>query len=300
MARTKVFVSYSQKDTDWRERLAEHIAVLERQGLVELWSDAQIAAGADWEREIEKALSDAKVAVLLISPAFLKSNFIWSDEMPRIEVHAAQGMDVLPLIVRPCPWRLEQFLSRLQARPTGGRPLSEGGESQIDSDLSTFVYELAAKVGRSPAAAPSPQHSPRGGRSASPNKESTDLTGEWAGVYNRSVAMKLIVLDTEATAFRGRIEYPSDRTITAVHGTVHENWSNDDEIWAQISDGTSATHPLAVIFRETEYERRGSGAVSFDGEYRGLVSGNTMAGAWFSGKRLVGLFTFERSQEQRY
>ena len=132
------------------------------------------------------------------------------------------------------------------------------------------------------------------------NCNQKENAGEWAGVYNRSVAMKLIVLDTEATAFRGRIEYPSDRTITAVQGTVHENWSNDDEIWAQISDGTSATHPLAVIFRETEYERRGSGAVSFDSEYRGLVSGNTMAGAWFSGKRLVGLFTFERSQEQRY
>jgi hypothetical protein len=121
MARTKVFVSYSRKDTDWRERLAEHMAVLERQGLVELWSDAQIAAGADWEREIEKALSDAKVAVLLISPAFLKSGFIWSDEMPRIEAHAAQGMDVLPLIVRPCPWLSNFFLGCKRARRVDDR-----------------------------------------------------------------------------------------------------------------------------------------------------------------------------------
>ena len=157
------------------------------------------------------------------------------------------------------------------------------------------MYELASKVGRSPAVVPSPQHSPKRGHSASPNKESIDLTGEWAGVYNGSVAMKLIVLDTEATEFRGRIEYPSDQTITIVQGTVHENWSRGDEIWAQISDGTVATHPLAVIFRETEYECRGSGAVDFGGEYRGLVSGKAMAGAWFSGKRLVGVFTFERS-----
>jgi hypothetical protein len=34
-------------------------------------------------------------------------------------------------------------------RPTGGRPLSRGRESQVDSDLSAFAYELAAKVGTS-------------------------------------------------------------------------------------------------------------------------------------------------------
>src|SRR5215813_2537953 len=291
MARTKVFVSYSHKDAEWRSRLEEHIAVLERRGLVELWSDDRIGVGAEWKREIDKALSDAKVAVLLVSSAFLKSDFIWSEEMPRIEAHAAQGMDVLPLIVRPCPWRLEEFLARLQARPTGGRPLSEGSASQIDADLSAFAYELAAKVGRSPAVAPPPEPPPKKGT----NKKGTDLIGTWTGVYNPTVAMKLIILEMEANAFRGSMEYPGDRTITRVEGTIHEHWSRDDEIWAQISDATSAPHPFAVIFKETDYERKGSGSVSFDGEYRGFVSGGTMAGAWFSGKRLVGLFRLDRS-----
>jgi hypothetical protein len=295
MSRTKVFVSYSHEDRIWLDRLGQHIAVLERRGLVELWSDARIAAGAEWKREIDKALSDAKVAVLLVSPAFLKSEFIWAEEMPRVEAHAAQGMDVLPLIVRPCPWRLEEYLARLQARPTDGQPLSLGSEGQVDSDLSVFAYELAAKVGRSPAAVPPTELSAKARSLASPEKESGDLTGEWTGVYNRSRAMKLIVLDQEAAAFHGCMEYPGDRTVTIVEGRVHESWSRDDEVWAQISDETSKIHPLAVIFKETKYERRGSGGVSFDGEYRGLVSRGRMTGAWFSGKRLVGVFTLERS-----
>src|ERR1700737_5550226 len=134
-ARTKIFVSYSHEDRVWLSRLAQHIAVLERRGLVELWSDARIEAGADWEREIEIALSHAKVAVLLVSPAFLASEFVWAQEMPRIIAHAALGMDTLPLIVRPCAWRLEDFLARLMARPTDGPPLAPGRGSRGGSAL---------------------------------------------------------------------------------------------------------------------------------------------------------------------
>lgn len=152
MPRTKIFVSYSRDDGEWLGRLALHIAVLERSGLIDVWSDARIEAGADWEQAIELALSSAKIAVLLVSPAFLASQFIWQHEIPRIVAHAKQGMDVLPLIVSPSAWRLEKELARLQARPTDGRALSLRSESQIDEELASFTYELAARVGISPAA----------------------------------------------------------------------------------------------------------------------------------------------------
>lgn len=61
-------------------------------------------------------------------------------------------MVALPVILRPCAWRLEEDLARLQARPTDGRPLSLGSESEIDLNLSELAYELAARVGKSPAA----------------------------------------------------------------------------------------------------------------------------------------------------
>jgi hypothetical protein len=48
---------------------------------VDLWADNRLPSGAEWEREIEAALTSAKVAVLLISPAFLASEFIWESEM---------------------------------------------------------------------------------------------------------------------------------------------------------------------------------------------------------------------------
>ena len=75
MSRTNVFVSYSHDDREWLNRFSQHIAVLERRELVDVWSDARIAAGEDWEQAIDAALSSAKVAVLLVSPAFLASTF---------------------------------------------------------------------------------------------------------------------------------------------------------------------------------------------------------------------------------
>ncbi|PYQ54407.1 MAG: hypothetical protein DMF53_29590, partial [Acidobacteria bacterium] len=75
-------MSYSHQDREWLERLSLHLAVLERGALVYVWSDTRIAIGANWEEEIEKSLGGSKAAILLISPSFLASDFIWNKEMP--------------------------------------------------------------------------------------------------------------------------------------------------------------------------------------------------------------------------
>jgi hypothetical protein len=90
------------------------------------------------------------------------------------------------------------------------------------------------------------------------------------------------------------MEYPAEGTITRVQGSVHSSWSPDDPLWAQIGGVTYQGKGVAFSFRETDYERRGSSSISFDGEYRVFVSGDEMTGAWFSGQRLVGSLTTQR------
>ena len=147
MTRTRLFVSYCHEDRDWLRRFSTHVAVLKRKGLVDLWSDERIEGGADWAGEIESALTAASVAVLLVSPGFLASKFIWESEMPRIVAHNKAGMHALPLILRPCAWKLEEELLRLQVRPKDGVPLSLGNDAEVDLRLSEFAYELAGMVG---------------------------------------------------------------------------------------------------------------------------------------------------------
>ena len=59
-----VFISYSHKDEEWKDRVCSQLGVLVQQGLVDTWDDRRIAVGDDWKPEIEKAMASAKAAVL--------------------------------------------------------------------------------------------------------------------------------------------------------------------------------------------------------------------------------------------
>ena len=297
MARTRVFVSYSHQDSDLLTRFQQHTAVLERLELLDLWADTRISGGAEWEREIEDALTNAKVAVLLISPAFLASKYIWANEMPRIEAHCGEGMEAVPLIIRSCPWRLERFLANLAARPRDGKALSLMNEGEIDFELSNFVYELAAKIGKSPTPAPRALDAVSQ-QTRIPEREASDyLTGRWDGFYNDTQRIRLVVRRQNAGSFQGKMEYPKEGIITSVEGNIDRRWSPNDAVWRQINRGSAE---LAVTFQELAYERRGSGAgISFDGKYYGFVAENQISGAWFTDTRLVGFFALKRKSSIR-
>lgn len=293
MSRTMIFVSYSHRDVDWLRRLSDHVAVLERRGLLDVWSDTRLEAGADWEKEIEGALLRARAAVLLVSSAFLASKYIWEREMPRVIAHSMQGMRVLPLIIRPCAWRVEEALARFNARPTDGRPLSLGNESQVDNDLMLFTYELAALVGASPAAAAESKVTPPSKEQAA---ELPNIAGEWAGFYNSTRPVRLVI-QRSGEELSGTMEYVEEGTITHVKGSMYSTWSADDPVWAQLGGADQGGRKVAVGFHETDYVKKGGSSISFDGHYRAFVSGDDMTGAWFSGHRLVGLLALERTKK---
>ncbi len=139
----KVFISYSHKDEDWKKRLQTQLAVLESQGLLSVWEDRQIAAGDDWYPEIERAIESAHVAILLISADFLSSKFIQGTEVPPLlERRKKEGLRVIPLILKPCPWQTVPWLSKIQGRPLDNKPLSGFDEHNRDHHLSELALEI--------------------------------------------------------------------------------------------------------------------------------------------------------------
>jgi hypothetical protein len=122
-ARNRVFVSYSREDKRWLKRLQVHLKPLERDVQVDLWDDTRIKAGAEWKSEIESALASAGVAVLLVSADFLASDFITTEELPKLLTAAEKdGATIIPVIVSPSQF-LDSPLARFQSVNPPERPL---------------------------------------------------------------------------------------------------------------------------------------------------------------------------------
>ena len=144
MSGHSIFVSYSHKDERWKNRLVTHLGVLEQEGILDLWEDRRIEVGDDWKPEIEKAIDKATVAILLVSADFLTSKFILDEEIPKLlERREKEGVRIIPIIVKPCAWTQVKWLSKIQARPKDGKPLSGGTPYQIDMNLAEIAAEIA-------------------------------------------------------------------------------------------------------------------------------------------------------------
>jgi TIR domain len=55
----EVFISYSHKDEPLLNRLYQHLAFLEGQGIIQVWDDRQIMPGSEWRTEIENHLNNS-------------------------------------------------------------------------------------------------------------------------------------------------------------------------------------------------------------------------------------------------
>ena len=147
MSRSRVFISYSHLDEGWKDRLVSHLGVLEGADRITLWVDRKIQPGDAWRAEIEQAMDDAAIAVLLVSADFLSSQFITGSEVPRLlKRRQDEGLRVIPLIIRPCAWQTAKWLAELETRPKG-RAVSEGSAAEIDADLTQLALEIDALLG---------------------------------------------------------------------------------------------------------------------------------------------------------
>ena len=104
--RDSVFISYARADQGrrkWRDRLRTFLLPFAAE--LDVWDDSRIKTGARWKAEISIALKRARVAVLLIGPAFLGSEFIAQNELPPLLTAAAdEGVIILPLITNHCSY----------------------------------------------------------------------------------------------------------------------------------------------------------------------------------------------------
>jgi hypothetical protein len=162
-----VFICYAHADNQnqdpkqrWLDRLLEFLHPLVRQKALTVWSDLEIKIGDQWHERIRFQLEVSKAIVLLVSPAFLASEYIATKELPVLLKNAAdRGATVLPVIISPCLYEEAVFkypdptlgpnllkLSSLQSANPPSRTLidmNEAEQNRILLQLARNLQEIA-------------------------------------------------------------------------------------------------------------------------------------------------------------
>jgi tetratricopeptide (TPR) repeat protein len=155
-----VFVCYAHADNAprkrWLHRLLEHLAPVVRHDEITVWSDHNLQAGEQWDEEIAQQLAAARVAVLLVSPAFLASEYIANSELPVLLKRSHDdGLTILPVLLYPSLFDVARFkwpdpkngpeeftLSSLQAVGSPSETLSEMEGPKRDRAFVTLAKRI--------------------------------------------------------------------------------------------------------------------------------------------------------------
>jgi predicted ATPase len=124
MSKQKIFISYSHADEAQAKRILIHLDPLRRDGTIEMWHDRRIKPGEDWREVVDTEMEAADVALFLVSPDFLASEFCQDVEVSHLlSRHQTAELLIIPIIIDYCDWANIVWLQKTQVLPTDGKPV---------------------------------------------------------------------------------------------------------------------------------------------------------------------------------
>lgn len=127
---TTAFISYTHADEALKDQFLLHLGPLRREGLIRVWHDRMLNPGDHLDQNIQRELASSDLIILLISAAFLNSEYCFEEEMKRAFARQrAGGAKVVAVILRPCQWQNVPVgdgmtLSSFLAVPRDGKPVT--------------------------------------------------------------------------------------------------------------------------------------------------------------------------------
>jgi len=113
-----------------------------RYGRITTWSDRDISASQFWREEIDRALAMARSGLLLVSPAFLASDFLMMHELPYLRRAREDGRArIIFALLSSCLWK-ETPLKEIQAAHDTGKPLDALTEAKRNAAIKSICEKL--------------------------------------------------------------------------------------------------------------------------------------------------------------
>jgi hypothetical protein len=112
-------------------------------GQLKRWDDTKIKGGDNWQAEIEQALDECSVCILLVSRYSLTSEFIRHSEIQRILSRTGpKKARIFPIVITPVDLGTAPWLASLNLRPPNGTPLSKYGQAERDEVMVEISREI--------------------------------------------------------------------------------------------------------------------------------------------------------------
>ena len=186
-----VFISYSHKDEEWKNRLRPHLGMLEKAGRLTIWDDRSIDGGATWYPEIKQAMENAAVAVCLISADYLNSDFCLKEEIPYLlQRRESEGMLLLPVLIHSCLWDILDWLKAIQMLPRDGKTVAEDFKDSWNTPFAEVARRVNSFLEAPTREAIAPPRTPRWSPPEKVDVDRLPVTG--AELFGRKDELKIL------------------------------------------------------------------------------------------------------------
>lgn len=146
MESIRFFTSYAHDDSQDAERFHKVLTPLLKSSTkyeFDPWHDQQLLPGEHWRSEIEQALDRSRFGILLLSPAFLASDFVNKHELPQLLAKPVLVPVELQRILFDGTLDLKGLEHRQVFRDSKGRSFDR---CRTPADRRDFALELFQKI----------------------------------------------------------------------------------------------------------------------------------------------------------
>jgi predicted acylesterase/phospholipase RssA len=149
LSRKKIFISYSHRDSEWMKAIKP---ALDPYVGSDLWDDSQIQPGDLWDQEIEAALAQTRIALLLVSKSFLESTYIVTTELTYfLQMAEKYSVKIRWLLLSDLSGQSNPLAS-FQACHNIQIPLNQLPPAQLVMQLASIGKDLSQLIDRSAGA----------------------------------------------------------------------------------------------------------------------------------------------------
>lgn len=135
-----IYLLADQEDLPLLKELEGHLGPLQSEGLLRVFAEHHIKAGATTLEVVNEHLAQADAIVPLLSSDFLNSKAL----ADRVKVALARKTTVVPVLLRHCLWQYG-VLKSLKSLPSSGRPVTD--KANRDVVWQDVVKELLLTLG---------------------------------------------------------------------------------------------------------------------------------------------------------